>query len=105
MYLRKNQDKIRAECYQNVCDALSQSDFQADDVGKQIILPVTHIGSPHYMCNLFHESMTMVQVFGKPDLFIKMTCNPKWNKLTTAIGPSAKASDHPNLVARIFILN
>src|SRR5688500_16972703 len=102
MYLRLNQDKIRAECYQNVHDAVHVGDLNAGDLGKRIILPATHIGSPRYMYNLFHDSMTLVRVFGKPDLFITMTCNPKWKEILDVIGRNGKAADNPDIVSRVF---
>ena len=46
----------------------------------------------------------MVRVFGKPDFFITMTCNPKWCEIIDEIGITGKASDHPDLVSQIFYL-
>jgi hypothetical protein len=29
------------------------------------------------------DAMAIVRAFGKPDLFITMTCNPKWEDITS----------------------
>ena len=46
--------------------------------------------------------MTVVQVYGKPDLFITMTCNPKWTEITDNLRFTESAADRPDLTARVF---
>jgi ATP-dependent DNA helicase PIF1 len=46
--------------------------------------------------------MAIVRKFGKPDLFITMTCNPKWQEIRRELLPGQQASDRPDLTARIF---
>jgi len=50
-------------------------------IGKMIILPSTFIGSPRNMLQNYQDAMAIVSKFGKPDLFITMTCNPKWREI------------------------
>jgi hypothetical protein len=50
-------------------------------VGKMVILPSTFIGSPRNMMQNYQDAMAIVSKFGKPDLFIIMTCNPKWREI------------------------
>ncbi|XP_051170502.1 uncharacterized protein LOC127287552 [Leptopilina boulardi] len=73
-------------------------------VGKVIVLPSTYPGSPRNMLQNYQDAMTIVRKFGKPDLFITMTCNPKWRKITENLLDGQTASDRPNLVARVFEL-
>jgi hypothetical protein len=47
--------------------------------------------------------MAIVRQYGKLDLFITMTCNPKWEKIVSAVKPSEIANDRPDLVTRVFI--
>ncbi|KAF5466120.1 hypothetical protein F2P56_016075 [Juglans regia] len=46
--------------------------------------------------------MTLVQRFGKPDIFLTMTCNPSWKEILDELGPQEEAQNRPDLIARIF---
>ena len=48
--------------------------------------------------------MAIVKEFGKPDLFITVTCNPKWPEIVDELLPNQQANDRPDLVARVFKL-
>jgi hypothetical protein len=45
--------------------------------------------------------MAIVHQYGKPDLFITMTYNPKWEEIVSALKPGEIANDHPDLVGRL----
>jgi hypothetical protein len=47
--------------------------------------------------------MAIVRQYGKPDLFITMTYNPKWEEIVSALKPGEIANDHPDLVTRVFV--
>ncbi|KAG2998029.1 hypothetical protein PC116_g22840 [Phytophthora cactorum] len=44
--------------------------------------------------------MAIVRQYGKPDLLITVTTNPKWQKIQDNILPGQTASDRPDIVAR-----
>ena len=44
-----DQAHLRTDLYQNVVDQIRASDVSGEDIGRQIILPATHIGSPRDM--------------------------------------------------------
>ncbi|KAK4328215.1 hypothetical protein Pmani_001335 [Petrolisthes manimaculis] len=48
LYVRLNQKKLRAADYIHLQDAIN-ADGHAQNVGQQVILPSSHIGSPRYM--------------------------------------------------------
>jgi len=48
--------------------------------------------------------MARVRKFGKPDLFVTFTCNPKWKEITDALLSEQTTKDRPNLVTRVFNL-
>ena len=48
------------------------------------------------------DAMTVVQVHGKPDLFVTMTCNPNWIEITDHLRFTEAAGDRPDLTARVF---
>ena len=82
-------------------DALHAGDHQAN-IGKRVILPSSHPGSPRNMHQNYLDAMTVVQVYGKPDLFITMTCNPRWKEITDNLRFTESAADRPDLTARVF---
>ncbi|KAK6021322.1 hypothetical protein OSTOST_13005 [Ostertagia ostertagi] len=102
LFIRLNQTQLRAECYQGIVDALDNGDTHT--IGRRIVLPATTIGSPRYMQQRFQDSMALVRKFGKPDLFITMTCNPKWPEITRLLFPHQKPQDRPDIVVRVFHL-
>jgi hypothetical protein len=74
-YLRYNQKQIRADLYNGLQDAMHSGD-STTNVGQRIILPSSFTGGPRQMHKLYQDGMAIVRVFGKPDLFITITCNP-----------------------------
>ncbi|KAL3820238.1 hypothetical protein ACJIZ3_006143 [Penstemon smallii] len=72
------------------------------NVGQRIVLPSSFIGGPRDMRKKYVNAMALVQRFGKPDLFLTMTCNPAWKEITDNLLPCVKPHDRPDLVARVF---
>ena len=54
------------------------------------------------MYQLYQDAMAIVRYFGKPDLFITFTCNPKWPEITKELLPYQIAADRPDLTSRVF---
>ncbi|CAF4088148.1 unnamed protein product [Rotaria magnacalcarata] len=46
------------------------------------------------------DNMVMVRKFGRPDLFITFTCNPKWEEIKSELKAFQNPSDRPDLVTR-----
>ncbi|GBB91115.1 hypothetical protein RclHR1_18230005 [Rhizophagus clarus] len=99
-YLRHNQASLRTDLYNGVSDAIHTGD--STQVGQRIILPSSFAGGPRQMYQLYQDAMTIVSYFGKPDLFVTFTCNPKWPEITRELLPHQSAVDRPDLTARIF---
>jgi hypothetical protein len=51
-------------------------DIRAEKVGKRTVLSLSFIGGPRDMRRRYIDDMALVQKFGKPDIFLTMTCNP-----------------------------
>lgn len=100
-FIRFNQTKLRSEEYIHLRDAIS-SDGNAADIGRVTILPATYIGSPRHMHEYAQDAMTYVRNYGRPDLFITFTCNPKWKEITQLLHPGQTSSDRHDIVARVF---
>jgi hypothetical protein len=48
-WLRRNQDKIRADVYNSLCDTLIRQDVSPVDLGYRIILPSSFTGGDRFM--------------------------------------------------------
>jgi hypothetical protein len=77
-------------------------DKSARNIGHRIILPSTFTGSPHQMNQLFQDSLTIVRKFGKPDIFMTVTCNPHWKEITNELFPGQNPEDRPDIIVCVF---
>ena len=103
-YVETNQPKLRGDLYQNIVDHLMQADVDGKQLGKQVILPATHIGSPRDMHSRFQDAMATVRKYGKPHLFITMTCNPMWKEIQDEIFEGQRADERDDIISRVFQL-
>jgi len=99
-YLKQNQATLRTDLYNGIMDAIHAED--STNVGRRIILPSSFAGGPRQMYQLYQDAMAIVSRFGKPDLFVTFTCNPKWPEITRELLPHQSAVDRPDLIARVF---
>jgi hypothetical protein len=102
-YIRNNQGPLRATIYGGVADAIANNDTNIDNLGRLIVLPSSFTGGHRHMAQLYQDSMAIVRQYGKLDLFITMTCNPKWEEIVSALKPGEIANDRPDLVTCIFV--
>ena len=58
-------------------DSVVARESKASKVGKIIVLLVAFVGGPRAIHRRYLDVMVLVHRFGKPDIFIAMTCNPK----------------------------
>jgi hypothetical protein len=103
LYIRNNQGLLRAAIYGGVADAIANNDANINNLGRLIVLPSSFISGHRHMAQLYQDSMAIVRQYGKPDLFITMTCNPKWEEIVSALKPGEIASDRSDLVTRVFV--
>ena len=97
-----NQKTIKAEKYNGLLDASTTGDLAK--AGVKIILPPTITGSPRFYVEKFQDAMAIARKFGKPTLFITMTCNPEWPEIKDALNPGETAFDRPDITTRVFKL-
>ncbi|XP_021808472.1 uncharacterized protein LOC110752178 [Prunus avium] len=81
---------------------LSTNDNGSGNIGRRTILPSSFVGSPRDMYQRYQDAMTLVQRFGRPDLFITMTCNPNWEEIKRELLPGQTPQDRPDLLTRVF---
>nr|XP_046472567.1 uncharacterized protein LOC124214346 [Neodiprion pinetum] len=100
-YLRFNQEKLRAEEYIHLRDAIVNN-ADAAQIGNSVILPSSYIGSPRHMQEYIQDALTYVREYGRPCLFITFTCNPKWPEITSLLLPGQNAVHRHDITARVF---
>jgi hypothetical protein len=105
-WICNNQKSLHADVYSGLRDAVANADHTTDlnQTGQHMILPSSHMGSPHHMFQLFQDSMAICHKYHKPDLFITMTCNPNWPEITSARLPGQKPEDRPDIITHVFKL-
>ncbi|RKP15798.1 hypothetical protein ROZALSC1DRAFT_1977, partial [Rozella allomycis CSF55] len=101
-YFRTHQREIRFELYQGLQDVFAN---EFERVGRRIVLPSSFTAGPRAMLQLYQDSMAIVREFGKPDLFITVTCNPSWPEIKDNLMLNQTEQDRPDIVARVFNQN
>jgi hypothetical protein len=99
-FITNNQKHLRSELYGDLQDMSKIKKLNLSEIGKRVILPYSYHGGPIHMHQLYQDAMALIRKFGKPDLFITMTCNPLWYeicKLEFQLGAL-----RPDLYARVF---
>ncbi|KAH9081111.1 hypothetical protein Ae201684P_012083 [Aphanomyces euteiches] len=109
-FLRDQTNNLRSDTYRAVHDAVSH-DVDVNSIGKRIVLPSSYTGGPRYMRQRYLDAMAIVRKYGRPDLFITVTCNPKWVEIDRELelakenyGYKRPPSDRPDLLTRMFRL-
>lgn len=103
-FIRNQQNKLRVELYRGLADHLNEFAGGEVQAGKPIVLPSSFQGSPRNMREKFCDAMSIVTRFGKPDIFLTMTCNPNWTEIRDNLHDGQQPSDRPDLVSRVFSL-
>ncbi|XP_027151929.1 uncharacterized protein LOC113751983 [Coffea eugenioides] len=101
-YLRTQQEEFRKEFLQGIVNSIGTGEVRAANVGQRVFLPASFIGGPRNMRRRYIDAMTLVQKFGKPDIFLTMTCNPNWLEIKEHLLPTEEAQNRPDLVVRVF---
>ena len=50
------------------------------------------------------DAMALPKKFGKPDLFITVTCNPHWPEIRNALPENSHWTHHRDIVERVFMI-
>jgi hypothetical protein len=105
-FLQENQDMLRVELYSGLQDAMAQKEAgkgnEVDRIGQMIVLPASFTGSPRYMYKHYLDALAICREFRKFDLFITITCNPKWDSVRKNLLPGQQPQDRPDIMNRIF---
>ena len=77
-------------------------DGNITDIGRIVILLSTFTGSPRHMDEYAQDAMPYVWAYGRPHLFITLTCNPAWAEIKEEFLEGPAPSDRHDLTARVF---
>ena len=112
-YIHNHQKRLRVESYQGVHDYVHSiaekrrgqpGHTEKVNIGKMIIFSSSFTDSPRYLQEKYQDTIAIVRQFGKQDLFITFTCNPKWLKITENIPKYQSVEHRPDLVTRVSAL-
>ena len=106
LFIRLHQDKLRVETYRGLQDWMHQARSglpSSEQVGRPVILPSSFTGGPRSMYQHYQDSMSIARRFGRPDLFITFTCNPRWPEIVEHITAPQTRSERPDIVDRVFL--
>ena len=104
-YLQCNQTRLRVDNYKGLLTYLENRQTNMEQpaaAGTPVILPSTYEGSPRAQQMRYQDAMAVVGKYGKPDLFVTITCNPRWPEIVNNLKPGQAAKDAPHLTARVF---
>ncbi|XP_019235659.1 PREDICTED: uncharacterized protein LOC109215991 [Nicotiana attenuata] len=99
---KRKRETVSCHMLQGIIDFLRLGETEASKIGKKTFLPVTFIGGPRDMRRRYMDAIALVQRFGKPDLFITMTCNPSWPEIKQHLLSTDETQNRPDLVSRVF---
>ncbi|XP_073024213.1 uncharacterized protein [Primulina eburnea] len=92
------QNRLRNEVYRGLLDSITKGCQTGLDVGKRIILPTSFIGGPRDMRKRYMDAITLVQRYGKPDIFLTITSNPNWPEIKALCLPFDEIQNRPDLM-------
>ena len=111
---RQNQKQLRADLYFGLMDHLENETVDPGQPrpGHPKILASSFTGGPRYMKQKYEDAMAVVTEYGKPDVFLTYTCNPKHPDIENNLGNDPNttgrrltASDRPDVVTAVFKLH
>ncbi|GFW96523.1 ATP-dependent DNA helicase [Trichonephila clavipes] len=102
-FIALNQTKLRAENYIHLQDAIrDDADLNPNNLGQMVILPSSFVNSARYLHQYTQDAFTFGRNYGRPGLFITMTCNPACPEITRELIRGQSSTDRHDLTARVF---
>ncbi|WVZ48885.1 hypothetical protein U9M48_000280 [Paspalum notatum var. saurae] len=98
-YIWHHQKEIRADLYQDLLDSIQAGEQNGNAVGKRTILASSFIGGPRdNKLHRYLDAIALVRKYGKPDIFLTMTCNPRWEEIMNELEFGQEPQDRPDIV-------
>ena len=99
---QRTRSKLYGTGKHNHLATVIESTDEVGDHATPAVLSSSYIGSHRCYKQAFHDAIETCCEHGRPDLFITVTCNPKWEEITRMLRPGQSAKDRPDLCARVF---
>ena len=100
---RSKQSILRADTYSNIRQSIASGNNDPTQVGKPVVLPSSFTGGPRYMQQNYMDAMALCRWYGCPDLFLTITCNPKWPEINRYMREhNLTSTDRPDVLSRVF---
>ena len=103
-YIASHQKELRVDDYAHLRDAVNNDAEHGHELGRMVILPSSFTGGPRYMHEKSLDALTYVRHYGRPDLFITFTCNPKWPDIKSNLFENQEPKNRHDVIARVFRL-
>lgn len=97
-WVRQNQAKIRSGFLLGLEEAVSRGDSDASSIGSRVVLPASFTGGRRYMFNNCQDAQALCKRYGYPDLFLMITCNPKWVEIQRHLSKSGNYVEEKILI-------
>ncbi|CAE1175575.1 unnamed protein product [Acanthosepion pharaonis] len=91
--------QLPSDSYIHLRDSL-RNEVNPRDLEKLCILHSIYTGG-RYIHERTQNAMTYVKQYGRPDLFITFTCNPKWVEITRELLPGQDYTHKHDITARV----
>ncbi|KAK9062252.1 hypothetical protein SSX86_019438 [Deinandra increscens subsp. villosa] len=102
-FIRGKQSLLRAETLQNLNNAKTDGNTDLSSTGQRVILPSSFTGGARFMMQKFLDAMSLCKWYGYPDLFITITCNPRWPEVVRILEDTTlNPDDRPCHLCRMF---
>ena len=88
-------DDLQARIGKRIHVEQNQNNPQELKSTGKTILSASTIGSTRYKMKELADAWALCDVYGKPDLYITMTCNPNWPEIKDFLLPGQNAQDNP----------
>nr|XP_048318610.1 uncharacterized protein LOC125418353 [Ziziphus jujuba var. spinosa] len=102
-YICTHKKELRSEMYRGLAEAILKGGIDASSQGKCFILPSSFTGGARYMIQNYQDAMAICKWAGYPELFITLTCNPKWPEVVRFVeSRGLRPEDRAYILCRIF---
>lgn len=104
-FVTQNQGTIRSNFLRGIEEAIDRGDVEGSSIGSRIVLPSSFTGGRRYMFDNCQDAMAICKRCGYPDLFLTVTCNPKWLEIERHLAKSGNSAPYrPDISCRVFRL-
>jgi hypothetical protein len=86
-------EKLHADLYQGLQDAIAACDNSVVAIRQKIILPFSFIRGPRHMVQNYQDAITICRWARCPDAFVTFTFNPQWLEIKKALLPGQQPQD------------